>query len=182
MGNQEWALRVDVHQLRGRQRLVSLCNAERDSHAGQQHLELHEYSSQTDDENSDQVKCEVWIIAVILACVSFIGYVAVKYLGASRGDICSRAAGGLVSSTAVTVAQSPARLLSGSGSRFSHHRDGELPIDNLSLNGAAYAIFAAVASDTVSKVAIGAVIGRDVSRHRWDHEPFACPLPQPSWG
>jgi uncharacterized membrane protein (DUF4010 family) len=30
----------------------------------------------------------------------------------------------------------------------------------LSLNGAAYAIMAAVASDTVSKIAIGAAIGR----------------------
>ena len=35
-----------------------------------------------------------------------------------------------------------------------------LPSGILSLEGAAYAILAAVASDTVSKVAIGAVIGR----------------------
>jgi uncharacterized membrane protein (DUF4010 family) len=47
---------------------------------------------------------EVWIIAIVLACVSFMGYVAVKYLGASRGILLSAAAGGLVSSTAVTVA------------------------------------------------------------------------------
>jgi uncharacterized membrane protein (DUF4010 family) len=47
---------------------------------------------------------EVWIIAIILACVSFIGYAAVKYFGASRGVLLAAAAGGLVSSTAVTVA------------------------------------------------------------------------------
>jgi uncharacterized membrane protein (DUF4010 family) len=47
---------------------------------------------------------EVWIIAIVLACVSFMGYAAVKYLGASRGVLLAAAAGGLVSSTAVTVA------------------------------------------------------------------------------
>jgi uncharacterized membrane protein (DUF4010 family) len=47
---------------------------------------------------------EVWIIAIVLACVSFMGYAAVKYLGASRGVLLSAAAGDLVSSTAVTVA------------------------------------------------------------------------------
>jgi uncharacterized membrane protein (DUF4010 family) len=40
----------------------------------------------------------------VLACVSFIGYVAVKYLGASRGVLVAAALGGLVSSTAVTIA------------------------------------------------------------------------------
>ena len=57
-----------------------------------------------------------------------------------------------------------------------------LPSGILSLEGAAYAILAAVASDTVSKVAIGAVIGRVVSRHRsgsW--RPFVYLLRQPSW-
>jgi uncharacterized membrane protein (DUF4010 family) len=47
---------------------------------------------------------EVWIIAIVLACVSFIGYAAVKYLGARPGVLLAAAAGGLVSSTAVTVA------------------------------------------------------------------------------
>jgi uncharacterized membrane protein (DUF4010 family) len=47
---------------------------------------------------------EVWILAIILACISFIGYAAVKYFGASRGVLLAAAAGGLVSSTAVTVA------------------------------------------------------------------------------
>jgi uncharacterized membrane protein (DUF4010 family) len=47
---------------------------------------------------------EVWIIAIVLACVSFMGYAAVKYLGARPGVLLAAAAGGLVSSTAVTVA------------------------------------------------------------------------------
>ena len=129
MGNQEWSLRVDVHQLRGRQRLVSLCNAERDSHAGQQHLELHEYSSQTDDENSDQVKCEVWIIAIILACVSFIGYVAVKYLGASRGYCLQPPPReGSYRRPRLPWRNRRRDCCRARGSRFGHHRDGETAI------------------------------------------------------
>jgi uncharacterized membrane protein (DUF4010 family) len=58
---------------------------------------------------------EVWIIAITLAGVSFIGYVAVKYLGASRGVLVAAAAGGLVSSTAVTVTNAR-RAAAGEGS------------------------------------------------------------------
>jgi len=47
---------------------------------------------------------EVWIIAIVLAGVSFLGYAAVKYFGARRGLLLAAAAGGLVSSTAVTIA------------------------------------------------------------------------------
>ncbi|MGE3155987.1 MAG: MgtC/SapB family protein [Xanthobacteraceae bacterium] len=58
---------------------------------------------------------EVWLIAIVLACVSFAGYAAVKYLGASRGVLVAAAAGGLVSSTAVTVANAR-RAAAGEGS------------------------------------------------------------------
>jgi uncharacterized membrane protein (DUF4010 family) len=47
---------------------------------------------------------EVWLIAIVLAGVSFLGYVAVKCFGARRGLILAAAAGGLASSTAVTIA------------------------------------------------------------------------------
>jgi uncharacterized membrane protein (DUF4010 family) len=47
---------------------------------------------------------EVWLIAIVLAGVSFLGYLAVKYFGARRGLILAAAAGGLASSTAVTIA------------------------------------------------------------------------------
>ena len=46
----------------------------------------------------------VWIIAIVLAGVSFAGYAAVKVLGANHGILLAGAAGGLASSTAVTVA------------------------------------------------------------------------------
>lgn len=46
---------------------------------------------------------EIWLIAIVLAGVSFLGYVAVKYIGAEHGILISAAAGGLVSSTAVTL-------------------------------------------------------------------------------
>jgi len=44
----------------------------------------------------------VWIIAIVLASVSFAGYVAVKVLGERRGVLLAAATGGLVSSTAVS--------------------------------------------------------------------------------
>jgi uncharacterized membrane protein (DUF4010 family) len=59
---------------------------------------------------------EIWIIAIVLAAISFFGYAAVKYWGAARGVLLAGAAGGLVSSTAVTV--SSARLAAaGEGSQ-----------------------------------------------------------------
>ena len=47
---------------------------------------------------------EIWLIAIILAGVSFLGYVGVRVLGVRQGILVSGAAGGLASSTAVTVA------------------------------------------------------------------------------
>jgi uncharacterized membrane protein (DUF4010 family) len=47
---------------------------------------------------------EIWIIAIVLAVVSFAGYVAVRLFGERRGILIAAAAGGLVSSTAVTFA------------------------------------------------------------------------------
>jgi uncharacterized membrane protein (DUF4010 family) len=47
---------------------------------------------------------EVWLIAIVLAAVSFLGYAAVKYFGARRGLLLAAAAGALASSTAVTIA------------------------------------------------------------------------------
>jgi uncharacterized membrane protein (DUF4010 family) len=46
---------------------------------------------------------EVWITAIVLAGVSFVGYAAVKYFGTTRGVLLSAVAGGLASSTAVTI-------------------------------------------------------------------------------
>jgi uncharacterized membrane protein (DUF4010 family) len=58
---------------------------------------------------------EVWIIAIVLAGMSFVGYVAVRYLGADRGVLLASAAGGLVSSTAVSLANAR-RAAAGEGS------------------------------------------------------------------
>ena len=57
---------------------------------------------------------EIWIIAIVLAGVSFAGYVAVKVLGSRYGVLLSATAGGLVSSTAVT-ASSARRAAAGEG-------------------------------------------------------------------
>lgn len=46
---------------------------------------------------------QIWTVAILLAAVSFVGYVAVKAFGARQGVLLAAAAGGLVSSTAVMV-------------------------------------------------------------------------------
>lgn len=46
---------------------------------------------------------ELWLVTILIAAVSFLGYVAVKLLGPSRGVVVSAAVGGLVSSTVVTL-------------------------------------------------------------------------------
>lgn len=60
----------------------------------------------------------VWLLAVILAAVSFLGYVAVKTMGRREGTLVSSAAGGLVSSTAVTLAASRVAAVDRNGLRF----------------------------------------------------------------
>lgn len=47
---------------------------------------------------------EVWFFTVLMAAISYLGYVAVRLLGPSRGLTVSALAGALLSSTAVTVA------------------------------------------------------------------------------
>lgn len=46
---------------------------------------------------------QVWLLAVVLAAISFVGYAAVKRFGDGRGLLLAAAAGGLVSSTAVNL-------------------------------------------------------------------------------
>jgi uncharacterized membrane protein (DUF4010 family) len=46
---------------------------------------------------------QIWLLAVVLAGVSFVGYAAVKRFGAGQGLLIAAAAGGLVSSTAVNL-------------------------------------------------------------------------------
>ena len=49
---------------------------------------------------------EIWWMVVLIAAISFTGYVAIKMLGATRGVGVTALLGGLVSSTAVTVSLS----------------------------------------------------------------------------
>ncbi len=64
---------------------------------------------------------EIWLFTVIVAAISFGGYVAVRALGEARGLLIGSIAGAIVSSTAVTVAlarmakveASPAPLVGG---------------------------------------------------------------------
>ncbi|WP_456433616.1 MgtC/SapB family protein [Nitratifractor sp.] len=49
---------------------------------------------------------KIWMMAVIIAAISFVGYVAIKVLGQKHGVFLTGAAGGLISSTAVSISLS----------------------------------------------------------------------------
>jgi uncharacterized membrane protein (DUF4010 family) len=51
---------------------------------------------------------EIWIIAIVLASISFAGFVAIRALGERRGVLVAGALGGVVSSTAVIFANARA--------------------------------------------------------------------------
>jgi uncharacterized membrane protein (DUF4010 family) len=55
----------------------------------------------------------IWTLAILVAAISFAGYVAVKLMGEAHGEMIAGAVGGLLSSTAVTVAN--ARRSAGAG-------------------------------------------------------------------
>ncbi|BAF69286.1 MgtC/SapB family protein [Nitratiruptor sp. SB155-2] len=46
---------------------------------------------------------KTWVMAIIISALSFVGYVAIKVLGQRHGVLITGAAGGLISSTAVSV-------------------------------------------------------------------------------
>jgi uncharacterized membrane protein (DUF4010 family) len=80
----------------------------------------------------------VWLLAVVLAAVSFAGYVAVRLVGAAHGRLLAGAAAGLVSSTAVAV--SNARL-----ARAGEEAPRTLAAGALAAGAVAYARTAALA-------------------------------------
>lgn len=47
---------------------------------------------------------QIWLVVVMVCGFSFLGYIAAKRLGASKGTLATAAAGSMVSSTAVTAA------------------------------------------------------------------------------
>ena len=49
---------------------------------------------------------KTWLMAVIIAAISFIGYIAIKLFGQKHGIFLTGAAGGLISSTAVSISLS----------------------------------------------------------------------------
>ena len=46
---------------------------------------------------------KTWVMAIIISALSFVGYVAIKTLGQKHGVLITGAAGGLISSTAVSI-------------------------------------------------------------------------------
>jgi uncharacterized membrane protein (DUF4010 family) len=51
---------------------------------------------------------KIWRLAILLAAISYLGYLAVRLMGPERGLVLSGAAGGLVSSTAVALSNARA--------------------------------------------------------------------------
>ncbi|QOF71332.1 MgtC/SapB family protein [Aminobacter sp. SR38] len=56
---------------------------------------------------------EVWVFTILIAGISYAGYVAVRILGARRGLVVSSVTGAVVSSTAVTIALARSARTSG---------------------------------------------------------------------
>ncbi|MBR0680770.1 MgtC/SapB family protein [Roseomonas eburnea] len=56
---------------------------------------------------------KVWTLAVLLAAISYLGYLGVKLGGEQRGLLLAGAAGGLISSTAVTLSNASAAAKGG---------------------------------------------------------------------
>lgn len=73
---------------------------------------------------------KVWFFTVLTASLSFLGYIAVRMLGARKGLIVSAIAGSLVSSTAVTMVLARTARLAG----------GSLPLAGAAALGAAVSI------------------------------------------
>ena len=56
---------------------------------------------------------KIWRLAILLAAISYLGYLTVRLMGPERGLVLSGAAGGLVSSTAVTLSNARAAAAGG---------------------------------------------------------------------
>lgn len=75
---------------------------------------------------------EVWLLAILMALISFTGYVAVRMFGGTWGIVVTAAAGGLASSTATTLAF--ARLAR------DHPRAANLLVGGILISGAVMAL------------------------------------------
>jgi len=120
----------------------------------------------------------------VLAAVSFLGYLGVRVLGTQRGILVSGVAGGLASSTAVTVigfaiflgvivvaGRAISERAGATGAILGAAAMGIADVDAITVSiaslgsrvlsdqSAAFAILSAVATNMLSKLAIGAAIG-----------------------
>lgn len=92
---------------------------------------------------------EIWFFTVVVAAISFGGYVAVRVLGETRGLLVGSLAGAVVSSTAVTVAFA----------RMAKSETGALPL----VGGAALAALISIVRVSI----IVALIAPEVLGHIW---------------
>lgn len=60
----------------------------------------------------------IWTLAILVAAISFAGYVAVKLLGERNGELVAGAVGGLLSSTATTVTNARRSMGAGETNRL----------------------------------------------------------------
>jgi len=77
---------------------------------------------------------EIWIFAIALAAVSYVGYVAVRIFGTTQGPLIAGIAGGLVSSTAVALTSARrSRATAGSGTDINVIAAGALAASTVSV-------------------------------------------------
>ncbi len=94
---------------------------------------------------------EIWLMTVLIAVISFAGYVAVKLFGDRNGIAVTGLAGGLVSSTAVTL--SMARLAQACPARTSTLAGGAL-ISSATMLARVLAVVAIVNASLLAKLGV----------------------------
>lgn len=124
---------------------------------------------------------EIWLMAVLIAAVSFAGYVVIRMVGEKRGVLIAGAAGGLVASTAVTL--DLARRSSDDGGRSALLAGGAAvagAVMFLRILGVATviqpALFAELVMPMVAAALVSGGIGLVLANHQIDpHDADASP-------
>lgn len=97
---------------------------------------------------------EIWLLTILIAAISFAGYIAIKFAGERRGIVITGIAGGLASSTAVTVTLS---RMAGDNPGQRHLLLGGVYFANATMFARMLALIAAINAELLQR--IGPMLG-----------------------
>jgi len=99
----------------------------------------------------------VWSLAILLAAISYAGYIAVRVLGSGRGELAAGAAAGLVSSTALTLGNARQAASGGDAQRLAAGAAVAAGVSYVRTAILAFVLMPALASLLLPPLAIGAL-------------------------